>query len=183
MRLLIKLIILLLFTSTHLFGQDSEIDRLIDGEFKMTFPSIYFKHNSADYTAMPYTADSCFKYIALHIKDINDLVIWRDSLETEKLTQQRIKKIRTELRKYKVTGVSIESMGEKQKISRRTMEMSTDSVQIKYLLSLNSVFEIAKTRLTDEVKTGSHGLWIFGTCMKCVILIPFQHGTYLSKSG
>jgi hypothetical protein len=143
-RLPVTFGILLIFISTRLYGQDKDIGRLIDGEFKMTFPSIYFKHNSTDYSVAPYAVDSCFKYIALHIKDINDLVIWSDSLETEKLTQQRIKKLKTELRKYKVTGIHIESMGEKQKISRRTMEMSADSAQIKYLLILNSVFELPK---------------------------------------
>ncbi len=60
----------------------------------MTFPGIYFKHNSTDYADMPYTVDSCLGYTATHIKDINDFVIWRDSLETEKLTNRRIKKLR-----------------------------------------------------------------------------------------
>ncbi|HEY1040488.1 MAG TPA: hypothetical protein VGF30_13830 [Bacteroidia bacterium] len=159
MRFFTKWIVFLLFFFTRLFGQDSDIKRLIDGELKMTFPGIYFKHNSTDYAVMPYTADSCFKYNGLHIKDINDLVIWRDSLESEKLTQQRIKKLKTELRKYKVTGIHIESMGEKQKISRRTMEMSADSTEIGYLLTLNSVFEIAKTRLPGEVSVKKHKKW------------------------
>jgi hypothetical protein len=161
MRTLVKLAILLFFSPIRFHGQDPEIDRLIDNEFKVTFPGVYFKHNTIEYATMPYTVDSCFKYIALHIKDINDLVIWRDSLETERLTQQRIKKLKIELRKYKVTGIRIESMRKEQKISRRTIEAGTGSAQIKYLLALNSVFEIAQTRLQNKA---SHGLWIFGTC-------------------
>jgi hypothetical protein len=152
--------IILLFISAGLKGQDSETNRLIKGELKMTFPDIYFKHYSTDYAPMPYTADSCFNYIALHIKDINDLVIWRDSLETEKLTKQRIKKLKAALCKHKETRhVYIESMGQEQKISRRTIEASADSAQMKYLLSLNSVFEIAKTRLPNNPSINAHKVW------------------------
>jgi hypothetical protein len=74
-----KLILIILFISTGLKGQDTEIEtRLSIGELKMNFPSIYFKHNSIDYATMPYTVDSCFKYIALHINDINDFLIVRN---------------------------------------------------------------------------------------------------------
>jgi hypothetical protein len=149
MQILAKLTILSLFIAASLKGQKSEIG----AELKMTFPSIYFKHNSTEYTNMPYTVDSCFSYIAQHIQDINDLVIWRDSLETEKLTNLRIKKLKVGLSKHKETrNVYIESMGKKQKISRLTIEMATDSTQIQYVLSLNSVFDIAKTHLTCKKK-------------------------------
>lgn len=55
-----KWIVVFLFFSFEIQGQDSEIDRLIDSELKTTFPSIHFKHNSTDYITMPYTVDSCF---------------------------------------------------------------------------------------------------------------------------
>ena len=177
MQTVAKLVLTLLFISPTLRGQSTEIQTRIDnGELKMTFPSVYFEHNSTEYSTMPYTVDSCFKYIAFHIKDINDLVIWRDSLETEKLTNQRIKKLKTALSKYKVTGIYIESMGKEQKISRRTIETTTDSTQNKYLLTLNSVFEIAKTRLQNKKNSmDTHGLWVFGTCWK--------HAFHLNKNG
>lgn len=119
----------------------------MQGELKMTFPSIYFKHNSTDYAAMPYTVDSCFKFIAAHFKDnINNLVIWRDSTETETLTNERIEKLKLGLRKYIPSGkIEIHSMGNQQKVSRKTINMTNDSTKIQYLLSLNSVFDISKT--------------------------------------
>lgn len=122
------------------------------GELKMTFPSIYFKHNSADYAVMPYTVDSCFKYIAHHFdKNINSLVIWRDSAESEALTKTRIKKLNAELKKYISKGKpQIHSMEGLQKISRQTIALTTDSVQINYLLTLNSVFDFSKTRFSKE---------------------------------
>ncbi len=148
MQKLIKLI-LLSFSSTILLGQEAEIDRLISNEFKMTFPSIYFKHNSTDCATMPYTADSCFKHIALHYdQNINSLIIWRDSLETEELTNKRIKKIKSSLRKYtQNTTIEIQSMENNQKISRHTINLTTDQTKINYLLTLNSVFDLSKTRL------------------------------------
>ncbi len=56
MRTLIRLTLLLFFVSSRLQAQEPEMDRLIQNEFKMTFPSIYFKHQSSEYAAMPYTA-------------------------------------------------------------------------------------------------------------------------------
>jgi hypothetical protein len=126
---------------------------LLDGEFKMTFPGIYFKHNSINYAVMPYTVDSCFKYIALHIKDINDFVIWRDSAETEWLTTQRIRKLKAGLGKHvKTRGIDIESMDDEQKISRHIINQLSDSLDIQFLLSLNSVFDISKTRFPVKKK-------------------------------
>ena len=160
MRTFAKLTIVLLYLATGLRGQDSEIDRLIESEFKMTFPSIYFKHNSTDYAPMPYKIDSCFKHIALNYnKDINSLVIWRDSTETEALTDKRIKKLRSGLRKYlRNDAIEIISMEQAQKISRRTINMTSDKVKIDYLLSLNSVFDISKTRVPPKKKKGRRRL-------------------------
>ncbi|HWY38801.1 MAG TPA: hypothetical protein VNY73_09600 [Bacteroidia bacterium] len=149
-----KLLLTLLVIATGLHGQDTDIDLLIKGELRMTFPSVYFKHNSTDYATMPYTVDSCFKYVALHFEDyMNSLVIWRDSNETEKLTNRRIKKLRVSLKKYIRSGkIEINSMRNEQKISQRTINMTSDSTKIKYLLSLNSVFDISKTRFPPEKK-------------------------------
>ncbi len=163
-------LVLLLSIFTRLYGQNTEIERLIQSELKMTFPSIYFKHNSTDYASMPYTVDSCFEYIALHVKDINDLVIWRDSLETELLSMQRIKKLKAALSKHKETrNLHIESMDNEQKISRHTIEMGVGNKQIQYLLSLNSVFDIAKTRgsMLTKVGKGNHKIHPKIGCWGC----------------
>lgn len=154
MKPAIKLLALLFFIVSALRAQETEIDRLIRGELKMTFPSIYFKHNSTEYAAMPYTVDSCFKYLALHFKDnFNSLVIWRDSTETEGLTNERIEKLKQGLRKYIPSGkIEIHSMGDAQKISRRTINMTSDSSKVDYLLSLNSVFDISKTHFPPQKK-------------------------------
>ena len=166
----IKLFFLFFYTTTLLFGQDEEIDHLIAGELKMTFPSIYFRHKSTDYAPMPYSADSFFKHINTHLKDINSLCILRDSLETDELTQARIKKLKTELEKY-IPGnkIKIQAVNKVQKISRLTIEKAKDDVQRQYLLSLNSVLDISKTRIPDEVEPpkGSHvnhpKIW----CLNC----------------
>ncbi|HEY1039866.1 MAG TPA: hypothetical protein VGF30_10700 [Bacteroidia bacterium] len=166
----IKLFFLFFYTTTVLWGQDEEIDHLIAGELKMTFPSIYFKHKSTDYAPMPYSADSCFKHIAAHLKDIRSFSIWRDSLETEELTQARIKKLKAELDKYTPANkIKIQSVKKTQKVSRLTIEKAKDDIQRQYLLSLNSVLDISKTRIADEVDPpkGSHinhpKIW----CLNC----------------
>lgn len=182
MQLSVKLIVFLLF-SVKLCAQGLEVRTRIDiGELKMTFPSIYFKHNSTDYAEMPYTVDSCLKHIATHIKDVTGKPIWRDSLETEQLTNERIKKIRSDLGKYTSSKLGIHSMKQAQKISRRTIKLGTDPEQTDYLLSLNSVFDIAKTRF-PKTYSNNHGLWIFGTCYKCVLGNIFIHGSWLNKGG
>lgn len=152
MQALIKLLIVIIFIPTKLQGQEQEIDRLIAGELKMTFLSIYFKHNSTDYADMPYKVDSCFKHIALNYdKNLNSLVIWRDSMETEVLTSRRIKKLNSELKKYIKDGVvEIYSMKERQKVSCRTISMTSSEAKIDYLLTLNSVFDISKTRIAHK---------------------------------
>ena len=121
-------------------------------ELVMTFPSIYFQHNSTEYAVMPYSVDSCFKFIAQNFKDsYNSLVIWRDSLETEELTNTRIQKLQAGLKKYLPSErIEIHSMGGAQKISRQTINSSNDSLQRAYLLSLNSVFDISKTKFPQE---------------------------------
>lgn len=165
----LRSILLFLFISTKLLGQNSEIDRLITGELKMKFPSIYFKHNSTDYAAMPYSADSCFKYIALNFDNsINSLVIWRDTTETEVLANKRIQKLKLGLKKYiKNTKIEIYSMGDQLKISRHTIKQNTDKLKENYLLTLNSVFEISKTRVNKKIKYNNHIMNPSITCWGC----------------
>lgn len=142
----------------------------------MTFPSIYFRHNSTDYAPMPYSPDSCFKDIALHFDEtLNSLVIWRDSTEKEGLTLQRIKKLKTSLKKY-IRGQKIEiySMGDEQKISRQTIDRTKDNTKRAYLLSLNSVFDISKTRISKKVKYTNHVMRPRISCWSCWI-----HGFHL----
>ena len=179
MRTLTKLTIILLCISTRLQGQESEIDRLIQSELKITFPSIHFKHNSTDYASMPYSVDSCFKYISLHFDDnINSLVIWRDSNETEGLTIKRIKKLKLALNKYlRAKEFEIYAMGNEQKVSRHAINMTTDSSKIKYLLTLNSVFDISKSRLPFKTKK-SHILHPKIWCGNC-----WKNGFHLNKRG
>ncbi len=172
MQTFIKLAILLLFISIRLKGQDSDINRLIQGELRMMFPSIHFKHNSVDYSPMPYSVDSCLKFIANHFKDnMNSLVIWRDSMEAEELTDKRIKKLNADLRKYvRNEKILIYKVGNEQKVSRQIINKTSDSVQIKYLLSLNSVFDISKTRFRLETKKKnwrSHQMLPRPWCLGC----------------
>jgi hypothetical protein len=144
MQTLGKLILILFCISARLHGQELEIDRLIVGELKMTFPSIYFKHNSTDYAVMPYSIDSCFEYIATNIKNLNSYPIWRDTTEKERLTYIRIQKLKSDLNKYVPSKqIHFQSMGTAQKISRLTIEKSTNNKQIQYLLSLNSVLDVS----------------------------------------
>ena len=140
-----------LLAATRLQGQDG-IDRLIAGELKMTFPSIYFRHNSTEYAVMPYTADSCFKYVAKHIRDIHTLVIWRDSAETDELSNRRIRKLKSDLAKYTSAKIDIHPMGDNQKVSRHTIALCVNDRQLQYLYSLNSSFDISRTRFAPKPK-------------------------------
>ena len=150
---ILRLLSLLLIFSAKLYAQETVLDKQITGELKMKFPGVYFKHNSTEYAKMPYTADSCFKYIAKHMKDIYSYVIWRDSSETEELTNKRIKKIKSDLNKFISYGkVEIHSMGADQKISRQTINLATNDEQRRYLLSLNSVFDISTRRISVRKK-------------------------------
>ena len=168
----VKLLLIFLVVTTRLQAQNSEIDRLIVADLKMSFPSIYFKHSSTEYATMPYSVDSCFKYIALNIKVINSCPIWRDSSETEKLTKERIKKLKFGLNKYPlVKKINIQSMGKAQKISQYTIRKATDSTQIQYLLSLNSVFDFSgvinpnQKKSKDRIRIKLPMPWWFG-CWK-----------------
>ena len=155
------ILLILLVCTSRLLAQGPEIDnRLKSGELDMTFPSIYFKHNSTDYAEMPYTADSCFKYIASRMEYLNSLAVWRDSSETDQLTNKRILKLRTDLNKYTKAKPNIQSMGKAQKISQRTIYSGTDSTQIQYLLSLNSVFDVsgAVNPVIRKKKKGNHAI-------------------------
>ena len=139
-----RLFLFLLLLTTNLHAQTAEVDKLMEGELKMTYPSIYFVHNSTEYAAMPYPVDSCFKYIASHVKYLNSIVIWRDSSETEFLTESRMKKIKLDLNKYTAYGnVDIESMEGEQKISQRTIRKASNDKQLQYLLSFNSVLDVS----------------------------------------
>lgn len=176
-----KLLILFLFISINICGQNPEIERLIDGEFRMNFPSIYFKHQLTSYAPMPYSVDSCIKHIALHFDNtINRLVIWKDSAETEDLTRKRIKKLKADLSKYMSTKkIDMYSMGKEQKISRYIIHTASDSTQINYLLSLNSVFDISKSRLPDKaISSESHILHPKLWCGNC-----WKNGFHMNKRG
>jgi hypothetical protein len=138
------LCIFFLLLTTTLSAQNPEVQKLIEGELKMTYPSIYFVHNSTEYAEMGYTVDSCFKYIAGHIKYLNSIVIWRDSSETEQLTGARIKKLKLDINKYIPSrNVDIESMENQQKLSQRTINKASNDKELQYLLSFNSVLDVS----------------------------------------
>jgi hypothetical protein len=147
-----KLLSVLCLICAGIQAQNAEIEtRLTNGELSMNFPSIYFKHNSTDYAAMPYTVDSCFKYMAIHMNDVKSLVIWRDIAEKEQLTHKRIRKLNAGLKKFiPSSNFNIQSMGAAQKISRRTINLAASSKQTQHLLSLNSVFDISTARLSNK---------------------------------
>lgn len=123
---------------------------------------------------MPYTVDSCFNYIAKHIKDIKAYVIWRDSSEAEALTNKRIKKLRADLNKYTpAREIYIESMGKEQKIAQQTIAKG----DVPYLLSLNAVFDISETAslITQKVKK-NHALHPRVWCWRC-----WRRGAFFKK--
>lgn len=151
-----KILFLLLITVFTSYSQKKEIDKLAEGELKMTFPSVYFKNNSTEYAEMPQKADSILRFLAAHKKEIKSYVIWRDSTETEELTKKRIEKLKRSLAAYKSGGINIQSMGNAQKISRYTINKAEDFGQNQYLLSLNSVFEVARTRLPNKTTKKKH---------------------------
>jgi hypothetical protein len=163
-----SLIALIIFSGLH--AQPSEIDRLMQNELRMTFPSIYFKHNSTEYAAMPYTVDSCFRHIAKEFdKDVTALTLWRDSSETEELTVERMKILKRGLNRYlRKRDIKIQSMGERQKVSRQTISLTTDSSKIAYLLSLNSVLDVSKTIFPVKKKNkGDHVMHPRIGCVNC----------------
>lgn len=176
---LVKITCALLLVANVLFSQNNDLNRLPDKELQMTFPSIYFKHNSTDYAEMPYKVDSCFKYIALHFdQNINSLVIWRDSLETESLTKARIKKLSAPLKKHlRKNNFEIISMEDQQKISRYTLQESVEQTTNAYLLSLNSCFDFSKTKVPLKT-TNSHIIRPKIWCKDC-----WKNGFHLDKKS
>jgi hypothetical protein len=167
MNLRSGLFFLTFFFAGFCFSQISEMTQN-GNSLKMIYPSIYFKHRSTEYAAMPYTVDSCYEYIAAHIDDINDFVIWRDTLESEKLSRKRIRIIKSALNEFKgVGGIFISSMEDNQKISRATIESSNDSGKIEYLMTLNSVFEISQTTKAENNKVKSHLFYPRPWCIDC----------------
>lgn len=154
MKSLTRTTVLFLLVAQKLLAQNTAIEKQANAGLKMTFPGIYFKLNSTDYAAMPYRVNKCFEYIASNFNaNKNDLVIWRDSLETEKLTSKRIKKLSSDLKKYLPNKkIHIHSMGHEQRIARTTILAAPDSTTRNYLISLNSVFELSQTRLPLQKK-------------------------------
>lgn len=136
-----------------IFAQNKEIDRLIRSEFKMTYPSIYFKNQSAEFAPMQYSADSCFKYIAENMEYITSMVLWRDSSESDELVRLRIKTLKKGIRKYiRTHRIRIKVVNDAQKIPSRTIYTGTDSTQIRYLLSLNSVLDVSALKVIPPGK-------------------------------
>lgn len=172
----VKILSSFLLLTTTLSAQNPEVEKLLEGELKMTYPSIYFVHNSTDYAEMGYTVDSCFKYIASHIKYLNSIVIWRDSSETEQLTGARIKKLKLDINKYIPSrNVDIESMEDLQKISQRTINKATTDKQRQYLLSFNSVLDVSGAIRKRKKWRRSH---VEGRifCLEC-----WQRGVFFRK--
>jgi len=92
---------------------------------------------------MPYSVDSCFKYIATKIKELNSYPVWRDINEKERLTYFRIKQLQADLVKYlPANNIRFQSMGAAQKISKQTIQKA-DTKQAQYLLTLNSVLDVS----------------------------------------
>ena len=178
-HILLKIGFPLLLVANVLFSQNNDLNRLPDKELQMTFPSIYFKHNSTNYADMPYKVDSCFKYIALHFdQNINSLVIWRDSLETEVLTNARIKKLSAQLKKHlRKNNFEIISMADQQKISRYTLQKTDEQTNRDYLLSLNSCFDFSKTKVPLKT-TNSHIIRPKIWCKDC-----WKNGFHLDKKS
>lgn len=149
-----QIILIFLICTLSLYGQKNskQLSLNTDG-LKMAYPNIYFKHNSIEYAEMPYSADSCFKYISSNIKDLYSLDIYRDSSETDQLTYKRIKKLNSDIRKYLPAGrLNIKSAGKAQKISQRSIYKDSDSTQIQYLLSMNSVFDVSGSLMKKKRK-------------------------------
>lgn len=92
-RQALKIFFILLVVVTSVQGQSTQ---------KMYFPNIYFKLNTADYAKMPYTVDSCIKFIVDNIKAKGQpyFIMFRDTLETELLLRRRIKKFKNDLSKF-----------------------------------------------------------------------------------
>lgn len=138
--------------SIQLEAQSAAVGKRVDaGELQMDFPGIYFRHNSTEYAPMPYRVDSCLRYLIQHYDDIRSFVMWRDSSESEKLSADRISKIEADLQALKFHKTfRTRSMGNAQKVSYYTIRQCNSVAEADRLLSLNSVFEIAKSRLHTQ---------------------------------
>lgn len=160
-------------------AQNNSENHLPSRELVMTFPSIYFQHNSTQYADMPYKVDSCLKYIASRFNEnINSLVIWRDSTESEKITEARIKKLKPELKKYIKDGkFEIVSMNDAQKISQYTIQNINNKTQANYLTTLNSCFDFSKTKIPNITKQ-SHVIRPKIWCKDC-----WKNGFHMDKKS
>ncbi len=69
-------------------------------------------------------------------------------------------------------------MGKEQKISQRTIALGVDSLQIQYLLSLNSVFEICKTHFPIIKRGKNHIERPRIYCWSC-----WKSGFHMNKSS
>lgn len=76
-----------------------------------------------------------------------------------------------------VKEFEIHSAGNEQKVSRQTINMTADSSKVKYLLTLNSVFDISKTRRAFQTSQ-SHLLRPRLFCWNCI-----KNGYYLDKKS
>ena len=171
-----SIVIILFLLTKSLHAQNPEVENLMQGDLKLIYPSIYFKHNSEEYAPMPYSADSCIKYIASHLKYLNCIVIWRDSSETEFITNARIKKVLHDISKYTALGnVDIKSMKDAQKISQRTIKKASNDKELQYLLSFNSVLDVSGAiRHRKKLRrTHSEGRYF---CLEC-----WKRGVFFHK--
>jgi hypothetical protein len=146
----------ILSTSLNLYSQPPEIS----DELKMTFPSIYFKNNSVEYAEMPYTTDSCFKYITGHKKEVGYMVVWHDPGEPDVIAIERLDKVKNEIAKYHPEGkIHFVIMSEESKLSKETIEKARTPEEKKYLLALNSVIDYSPSRINKNQGTYYNHIW------------------------
>lgn len=91
-----KLFVILLLLTTTLFAQQKDTSTTVGSQIKMTFPSIDSKTKVPIMLQCLIQLIPALNYITKHVKDIKAYVIWRDSSETEVLTNKRIKKLKTD---------------------------------------------------------------------------------------
>lgn len=123
-----------IFVSSCCIGQDKS-------KFHMEFPNIYFKNQTTEYAEMPYSIESCFKFIKTYIKEIKGYAMSRDSSETDALSKQRIIKIKKDLNKFIPSEKINIMLGFGDRISQKIIDKGVGYKEIQFLLSLNSVFE------------------------------------------
>lgn len=175
MKALIFSLILFLFSEFQVNAQTADIP----GEQKMTFPSVYFRSNSVEYAEMPYTADSCYKYIAGHKKnEIGYLIVWHDPSEPDVIASQRLDKVKAEIAKYHPAGkIRIVFMNEGNKISKETLEKARTTDEKKYLLMLNTSIDYSPTRTNKNQGTYYNHIWYPRPwCLAC-----WRHGFHIRE--